>query len=573
MRINGHAHIFNLHTVLTTEAVEIMVGRLERNGYPDFIVNGVRKLLLAQLKRPEYLTEEGLLRRFMAAISDNEQFRAFLAAEEAQLPFDVKLLGSDTAPLAAESLRAALDHLSTHLDPRDGLGRGIFDLFETLRLAMHSDIVGVADALLGQLPDDTGLVALMMDIVASPEPPSDHHNFLAQMRGTSDAALMRPGRIFPFIAVNPNRPEHFAVMQQAIEQMGFVGVKLYPSLGYRVDTAAMDAVLQYCDDEDVPIVVHTTAGGFFKNPETAEFSNPRAWLSLLAARPKLRVSFAHCGGWGGLCNQDASQVPWWNDVLAMIKARENVYGDLSYHVEMRSDPAKETAYFGALKALLADPVTAERIIFGTDSWLVRMSIAEEPYWRYFMDHLDADELRKIMEVAPARFLGLPVNGSAPRKNIQRHIAWLEARATLVGDAPTSWVTSLTDVQFTPVRVNPHWSLNNRAHVFLYKFLRYEVKQIPKDLVAIGFEGAGKVRLRQLGYFTKDHEPAAMFENRCRENAVNLDLFLRNNGAAYEGDYTRQSAVDGVRMVFADGDRTLAEAAASIDAIYLFSTEV
>ena len=573
MRINGHAHIFNLQTVLTSEAIGIILARLERNKYPGFVVEGLRTFLLAQLERPEYLTEDGLLRRFLAAIADNDQFRAFLAEQGARLPVDVRLLGQTPEALASATLRAALDHLSTHLDPRDGLGRGIFDLFETLRLAMQPDVVSVADALLGQLPDDTGLIALMMDIVATPEPPRDLKNFQAQLRGTSEAALARPGRIFPFVAVNPNRPDHFAVMRRAIEQTGFVGVKLYPSLGYEVTSRQMDAVLQYCDDEDVPIVVHTTAGGFFKSPETAQFCNPHAWIELLRARPSLRVSFAHCGGWGGLSGQDPLQVPWWKDVLTLMQTHDNVYGDLSYHVEMRNAPAKEAAYFGALKALLADPRTADRLIFGTDSWLVRLSIAEEPYWRYFMEHLGDDQLRAIMETAPSRFLGLPVDGAPPRRNIERHVAWLEARANQVGAEPAPWVAGLSGARFSPTRANPRWSPNNRAHVHLFQFLRFEVKQIPKDFHPLGFDGAGRVRLRQLGYFTRDHEPAALFENRCKENAVNLDAFLRNAGAAYEGDHGRESAVGQLKGMFIDGDRTLAEAAAAVDAIYLFVTEV
>lgn len=573
MRINGHAHIFNLQTVLTTEAIDIMVARIGRHIPVDFVVEAARKFLLTQLERPEYLTEEGLLRRFLTAIGDTGSFKSFVAAKGAQLPVELKLLGTGAEALATETLRAALDQLSTQLDPKDGLGRSVFNLFETFRLAMHPDVVSVAEALLGQLPDDTALVALMMDIVATPEPERDRRNFLAQVKGTSEAALARPGRIFPFIAVNPNRSDHFAVMRRAIETSGFVGVKLYPSLGYEMTTSAMDAVLDYCDSEDVPIVVHTTAGGFSKSPQAAEFSNPRAWLPLLEKRPGLRVSFAHCGGWGGLCAQDVAQVPWWNDVLTMIKARDNVYGDLSYHVDMRASQTKEDAYFAALKALLADAATAKRIIFGTDSWLVRMSIAEEAYWRYYMDHLTAAEQRLIMETAPSRFLGLPVDGLSARRNIERHVAWLEARANQVGAEPVAWVTALTDVHFTPTRSNPRWTANNRAHVHLYQFLRFETKQIPKDLQSLQFEQSGKLRLRQLGYFTKEHEPAAMFENRCRENAVNVDAFFRNAGAAYEGEYTQQSAIEKLKGLFKDGDRTLADAGGSVDAIYLFATEL
>jgi len=577
MRINGHAHVFNLQTVLTTEAIDIMVARIARQGYPSFITEAARKFLLRQLEQPEYLTEEGLLRRFLSAIGESADFKSFVAAQGATLPVDVRLIGGGVEALAVETLRGALDHLSTSLDPQGAIGRGVFDLYETLRLAMHPDIVSVADAILRQIPGDggheTGLVALMMDIVAEPEPPADRRRFLAQLRGTSDAALARPGRIFPFIAVNPKRPEHLTVMREALERNGFVGVKLYPSLGYEVTTSEMDAVLDYCEREDVPIVVHTTAGGFYKSQQTAEFSNPKHWRTLLESHPHLRVSFAHCGGWGGLCNQEPDQVLWWREVVEFMRTFPNVYGDLSYHVEMRTGTTQETAYFGALRKLLADSSTSTRIIFGTDSWLVRMAIAEEPYWRYFESQLSTEEFRLITEVAPAQFLGLPVDGEPARANIERHVAWLAARATAVGAEPAAWVTALTNAHFTPTRTNLRWSQNNLAHVRLYQFLRFEVKQLPGDIAALPWDDAGKVRLRQLTYFTKGHEPDAMFANRCRENAANLDLFLRNAGAAYEGSYDSALAREKLRGLFDDGGATLAEAAASIDAIYLFATEV
>lgn len=572
MRINGHAHIFNLQTVLTSEAIAIIVDRLRRNKYASFVADGVQDLLEQQLARPQHLTEDGLLKEFLQAIARKADFKDFLDTQSTQaaLPIELRLLGGGVDALGIEALRAALNQLSALLDRRDGAGRAIHDLFETLRLAMKADIVSVADALLEQGPPGSGLVALMMDIVATPEPVRDRANFMAQIRGTANAALARPGRIFPFIAVNPLRPDHFAVMKRALEEQGFVGVKLYPSLGYQVTTPEMRTVVQYCTDNDTPILIHTTSGGFFKNEAATDFSHPRHWVALLNDFPSLRICFGHCGGWGGFCQQDPEQVPWWDIIVQLMRDHPNVYGDLSYHVQMRESAEAERAYFTSLKSLLSDAATRDRIIFGTDSWLVRVSMSESAYWHYFEQQLTPAEFTQITETAPSRFLGLSTSMGA---NLQRHLKWLEARAEQVGRVPASWVTEASAVTFKPTLDEPTWSRGNRAHVLLYQFLRFSMKQIPKPLIGKGFADGAGIRLHQLNYFTKGHEPNAMFENRCREISVNLDVFLRAGGGGYEGDRTQTQVLDELKALFVEGSATLAEAGAACDAVYLFADEL
>jgi len=572
MRINGHAHIFNLQTVLTTEAVSIIADRLRRNAFQDFIADAVKDILERQLEKPQHLTEDGLLRELLVAIAKKADFQTFLATQSTggALPIELRLLGTSAETLGVEVLRAALNQLSALLDQKDGLGRRVHDLFETLRLAMKPDILRVADALLDQGPPGSGLVALMMDIVATPEPPRDRANFAAQIRGTSDAALARPGRIFPFIAVNPNRTDHFSVMKRALEEQGFVGVKLYPSLGYSVTTPEMRSVIRHCAESDTPVLIHTTSGGFFKSPAATDFSHPRHWVNLMRDFPNLRICFGHCGGWGGFSNQDPDQVPWWTEVVTMMRNHPNVYGDLSYHVDMRQNPTTERAYFDALKVLLADPVVGGRIIFGTDSWLVRLSMSEESYWKYFGAQLSEAEFTQITETAPSSFLGIRAPVAA---NIQRHVKWLEARAGRVGRQPAPWVTSLSSVTFKPTFDDPSWSRANRAHVLLYQFLRFGVPQIPRGLIGKGFADGGKIGLHQLAYFTKGHEPNQLFENRCRENAANLDATYRSGGAGYEGSRTQPQVLEAVFEMFADGGHTLAEAGSFLDAIYVFPEEI
>jgi predicted TIM-barrel fold metal-dependent hydrolase len=574
MRINAHAHIFNLQTVLTREAVEIIARRIRDRGVPEFVVGAVARILDRQLDRPEYLVEEELLERFIEEIASDPNFQSFLSNATTSLPVEITVMGSGGLKgLGVSAMRASLNKLSTYLDARDGSGGGIFDVFETLRLAMQPDIVSVADKLLEHLGPDDGIVALMMDITSENEPERDRQNFERQLRGTAEAALQRPGRIFPFVAVNPRRAEHFDILKRAIEEMGFVGVKLYPSLGYSVDTSAMRKVYDYCMQADVPLLVHCTDGGFYRDKNSITNSDPDQWYDVLDDFPELRLCFGHCGGWRGLVG-GGTPAPgsWAEEVLEYVRAFPNVCADLSYHVDMMVGGTLESDYFATLRALLADPTVAGRLLFGTDSWLVRLNVTDAHYWRYFEQHLTPTEFKQVTEEAPRRFLGLPASdGTGMLPNIERHLEFLRQNRDRVGAEPASWVRSaLPGVTFTPRMSDPFWTPNNQAHFYTYRYVRDLMTQSHAQL---GFARSGQLRLRQLTYWQKENESPVLFQQRTEANARKLASFCKVNGAAYEGTYDDDGAVMRLAEVFADGDRTIAELAQSVDAIFRFQTEV
>ncbi|HSJ62646.1 MAG TPA: amidohydrolase family protein [Gemmatimonadaceae bacterium] len=573
MRINAHAHIFNLQTVLTREAIEIIARRIRDRGVPEFVVGAVSRILDRQLDRPEYLVEEELLERFIAEIAADQNFQGFIASATSPLPVEITVLGGGVQGLGVSALRASLDKLSTYLDARDGSGGGIFDVFETLRLAMQPDIVGVADRLLEHLRPDDALVALMMDITSEQEPERDRRNFELQLRGTMEAAVQRPGRIFPFVAINPRRSAYLDILRRAVEEMGFCGVKLYPSLGYAVDTSAMRKVYDYCIREDIPLLVHCTDGGFYRDAGAIANSDPDKWYPVLDDYPELRLCFGHCGGWRGLVGGGPpAPDSWAEEVVGYIRSFPNVCADLSYHVDMMAGGALETDYFATLHALLADPTVAGRILFGTDAWLVRLNITDAHYWKYFERHLTADEFRQITEEAPRRFLGLPAAaGTGARPNIERHLAFLASQSDRVGAEPSAWVrAALPGVAFTPRTHDPFWTPNNQSHFYTFRYLRDLMTPSHQQL---GFSRCGALRLRQLTYWQKEHEAAVLFAQRTEANARRLAAFCKANGATYEGSYDDDSAVTRLAELFADGDRTLADMAQSVDAIFRFHAEV
>ena len=565
MFINSHAHIFTLQSVLSREAVEIMAGRLRRMGLRDFIIEAVVEILDRQLDHPEYLVEDELLVRFMRAIAGSRSFKDLLGSTS--LPFEVRLLSGMGDRLEVRAMRAALDRLSSWIDANDGPGKSPFDVLETLRIAMQPTIPRVAEKLLAHLGPDDAIVALMMDIVAEEEGTRDRRNFLGQIRGTMDAVLAHPGRVLPFIGVNPRRPDHFELMRRAIEEQGFVGVKLYPSLGFEVGTDAMRAVLEYCREMDVPIVVHCTAGGFNRDAATAGYAHPKHWLELfVGSDDPLRLCFAHCGGWGGFCEQDPDQVEWAETILSYMSEYPGVYADLAYHVEMmlRGGDAEAT-YFEALKRLLGG-AHRDRILFGTDSWLLRLNVDDAAYWRYFEAKCTKAQFTRLASTNPMRFLGIPGTDEPPAANIVRHLEFLERNSALVGNTPAKWVRQSTDATWSITRGDGSWSRNNHAHVAAYNYFK---SQIPPRLRG-PFENAAPLRLRQLNYFGNGRRPS---DAKLKATALNLMTQCEAYGATTEGSHSYTAIRKMLADLLGDGDRTLADVGATLDAVYLFGSEV
>ncbi len=175
MRINCHAHIFNLPLILTHETIETIVNRL-RQSVPGFVADAVEALLLSLLEHPRYLDEEELLRLLLGKIGASAAFKKAAKALPNPVP-EFALLGGVLDDLPLQALQGILDRLSTHFDEKDTAKGGIFDIFQTLRIALKPSVTAVADELLKEMQPGDGLVALMMDITSENEPDHDRRNF------------------------------------------------------------------------------------------------------------------------------------------------------------------------------------------------------------------------------------------------------------------------------------------------------------------------------------------------------------------------------------------------------------
>src|ERR687895_693384 len=278
MRVNCHAHIYNLRSVLTRRTISLIADRLTREQFPSFAVAAVSDLLEEYQFRPEYLVEEELLARLLRKMVRQPTFRSFVLADGA-LPPEIRLLAESraTEAVGSDALRTLLDKLSAAFNRAangDSRGTTLSDLVETLRLAMQPEIADVADRILERMRPEDAIVALATDLTAQDEAEGDQKLFWNQLVGTRAAALRHPGRVLPFVGVGVTPP---------------------PPLGSQVDTPAMDKIYSFCIEHELPIVVHCSRGGFQARREMADNSRPELWRPVLAEYPHLRVCFAHFG--------------------------------------------------------------------------------------------------------------------------------------------------------------------------------------------------------------------------------------------------------------------------------------
>lgn len=566
MNINVHAHIFTLRTVLSREAVRVMGQRLRDRGVPRLLVSAVVRVLDRLLDRPEVLDERELLARLLGELRQVSGFDRFVAEKLAHLPFNVVIRGEGLEDLPLETLRQALDQLTTAMAPEDDPSMRPFDVVEALRLTMKGTITQVADALLDQVEPEDALVALMMDIHAPDEPERDRRNFLRQIDGTRETVLQRPGRILPFFAVDPARPDHFELMEEGVAGGAFPGIKLYPSLGYPIDGPELMRVYEFCVEKDVPVLLHCSHGGFYRKKEFIDFCDPAHWAPILeGGLADLRVCFAHFGGWeslglpGGL-DEDT----WGGRILRLMRTRPQVYADLAFHTDQMHDEAHEEHYFRTLSALLEEDPLDRRILFGTDSWLLRMEMTEALFWRYYRERLPEAEFHKIASLGPRAFLGFPEDDREPRANLQRHVDFLAANRSQVGADPPAWVSDLTGRAFEADREPADWRRRTYPTQCTYRLARHYMTSAQQRG---GYSANRTLPLRELKYFRpRDPNFAGVI---CLALARDLVGCCEDGGGSYAAGWGRNRAIHRLQEVFRRGDKELVQVAGLLDTIFHF----
>jgi predicted TIM-barrel fold metal-dependent hydrolase len=267
----------------------------------------------------------------------------------------------------------------------------------------------------------------------------------------------------------PKDRQQFALIMDAILRKGFMGVKLYPVMGYlplgnrnasdrlqyprrlqalgqdwgeRLDDA-LDRLYGWCIDKDVPIMAHCSFSQY-PSEEAGRRGSPTAWEKVLSKYPNLRLNLAHCGGvWDLAPNRSdvfkRAHGRWPEQVVAMLGSGKypNLYADLAdfdgvLGCELRNSGKsmdKNSAVPSLEELVAANPKARDRLMYGTDYMFLIQSTGTGNYVSKMRSCL-ATRLEmggdQLMGSNAARFLGLDNPKSQTRQRLDkfRHDSFL-----------------------------------------------------------------------------------------------------------------------------------------------------
>jgi predicted TIM-barrel fold metal-dependent hydrolase len=235
-------------------------------------------------------------------------------------------------------------------------------------------------------------------------------------------AIVSDGRFMPFVAFDPRRDSEskgmaLKAVQEAIEQGGAVGVKLYPPMGFQpsgnlaslpipggglpIETSLWD-LYRWCADNGVPILAHTGEKNYAPNGEEA--ADPENWRPVLEKYPDLRIDLAHFGG-----QTEPNSYKWQQTAIGLFGSFHNVYADVACLVPELDAPPN---YWPKLKTEVGgNRSIAGRLLYGSDwsllSACVKTPAAFESTMRNTLqDVVGADQSLAVFGNNAVAFMGL-----------------------------------------------------------------------------------------------------------------------------------------------------------------------
>lgn len=224
-------------------------------------------------------------------------------------------------------------------------------------------------------------------------------------------------RILPFICIDPRNPRYLNgdsivdFVKPYFEKYGFIGIKLYPALGYFPQDAKMFPLYRWCANNCVPIITHCITGVIHYRGDVSalppvnspgnvpyvadnnssdpkiyqrNFTQPRNYSAILSEIPNLKICLAHYGDDKELIAGKG----WPQEINALIQKYPNVYTDMSYIIE-------NTGTFPAIQKSLSTPVLEDRVLFGTDYYVVSKAKLENELANDFRSYMIQQNLHTL----------------------------------------------------------------------------------------------------------------------------------------------------------------------------------
>jgi len=309
--------------------------------------------------------------------------------------------------------------------------------------------------------------------------------------------LQSNGRVHPFVPFDPirelayrkkmaspdggrERDGSLALVKDAISNKGFMGVKVYNSLGYRpmgnsaVDTqrrnlfkrigmeryaaitgreidGVLDELYTYCEREEVPLTAHCVADGIESYWRASyDFGSPGFWRAVLRMHPTLHLNLAHFG-WCDAERYTAAGTdgnsPWVKQICEMVRDYPFVYTDVAHHEVFT--PRKAAGFLNDYRLILRDypGVVQKKLLFGIDWHVITRVVGYENFTREYLALLKRNGLFTSSEIADflggnaLHFLGLLKKGTLPASGWTKNRKRLGFFYKRNGITPPRWFTA------------------------------------------------------------------------------------------------------------------------------------
>jgi predicted TIM-barrel fold metal-dependent hydrolase len=282
-----------------------------------------------------------------------------------------------------------------------------------------------------QYPEGTVFVVLpmdmgFMDMGSLPASIDSQHAELLEL------AKVHAGRIIPFYAADPRHPDIVERVKANLGRGRFQGVKIYPNLGYSPQHEKLMEIYRFCIQGDFPVLTHCSPGGIWRygvsKAQRRTNSEPGRYREILDKEEyrALKLCLAHFGGAEEWAKQLQGRVhklddePWVRTIYEMIASGKypNLYTDISYTVFTPRVKGLYIDLVDYLKVLLNHPRVRQRVLFGSDYYMVeRESISEKEVSLLLRSRLGEDLYKQIAHTNPREFLG--IGASEPAQALKK----------------------------------------------------------------------------------------------------------------------------------------------------------
>lgn len=249
-------------------------------------------------------------------------------------------------------------------------------------------------------------------------------SFIEQLDELAKLKQRYPEQVLPFIFADPRRINLIKLVQKYVEEHGFCGIKIYPSLGYYPDDTKLNPIWRYAEKNDIPVTAHCSKGGIYymdddlkgllktchlesgknKRELCNNFTHPNNYISLLQKFPKLKICLAHFGGEDDMIEYlddpplNKPNDNWYYLVKEMLKKYDNIFTDIAYTL-------RKQELFSVIKVILqSEPKIREKIMFASDYYMVQQVGSEKRFSVDLRAFFDEKDFQQIAEINPKRFL-------------------------------------------------------------------------------------------------------------------------------------------------------------------------